>query len=570
MHFVRGRSYPRAIAWLGFSSFWGHLWHLAASVVATEDIDARDWMHCVPADELTRRMAEIIASAGAPAEGAGASLCEQLGRDVWLDYVADTGDDADVSAAVADMLFHAYRDDEMVLPRGDALMFGGDTAYPVATEWEIHNRVGVPFNRALRERMDGQSRVLLGIPGNHDWYDGLDGFARMFRARRGSVDRASFVQDDSVDRGGQIGHLIDWVEAFRVGHYVAKRPTLPLMGYTPVLSCSYFCVRLAPNLDLWGVDRQLRTLDYGQRSFFMTERAEAPDSALMLLISDPAYTMLEPYPNGQRILQSLEITLEDDEPLVMVGDTHHYCRQWFGRALHVIAGGGGAFLHPARIDRRGFEDPAAEFPGPKGSRALVWRAPWAIAFGRAGFVVHAVMALVYLPMLATLASGGEPTVACLFVAAVATFACGMLGGWRKHKPLTIGTWALAAGMWIAVLPPLLMGLIAQFGPSGLATAVQASMACLLSIVPAAWGFGAFLSVLTVTGLEQHQAFSALAHPGYKHFVRLRIRQDGSGVDGWVIGKVDTLDSEAEIVLVDRWSWNNPRHGERGRADRDQT
>ena len=23
--------------------------------------------------------------------------------------------------------------------------------------------------------------MLLGIPGNHDWYDGLDGFARMFR-----------------------------------------------------------------------------------------------------------------------------------------------------------------------------------------------------------------------------------------------------------------------------------------------------------------------------------------------------------------------------------------------------
>src|SRR5207253_8150236 len=40
--FRRGRRYPRAIAWLGFRSFWGHLWPLAASVVATADIDARD------------------------------------------------------------------------------------------------------------------------------------------------------------------------------------------------------------------------------------------------------------------------------------------------------------------------------------------------------------------------------------------------------------------------------------------------------------------------------------------------------------------------------------------------
>ena len=27
-----------------------------------------------------------------------------------------------------------------------------------------------------RDAHDGRARVLLGIPGNHDWYDGLDGF----------------------------------------------------------------------------------------------------------------------------------------------------------------------------------------------------------------------------------------------------------------------------------------------------------------------------------------------------------------------------------------------------------
>jgi hypothetical protein len=249
--FVRGRSYPRAIAWFGFTSFWGHLWHLAASVIATEDIDARDWMQADDIDVLTQRVANRLQAqtsgdtpgeqqADAPGDKAALSLTEALDADLWIDFLADTGDDSDVSAAVADMLLRDYQvqdpdgEGTLTAPRGKILIFGGDTAYPVATQVEIHNRVCVPFGRILRQRLDEVPRVLLGIPGNHDWYDGLDGFARMFRARRGTLDRTGTDHDD-VDHGGQIGHLIDWVEAFRVGRFVAKRHALPLAGYLPVV-----------------------------------------------------------------------------------------------------------------------------------------------------------------------------------------------------------------------------------------------------------------------------------------------------------------------------------------------
>ena len=70
--------------------------------------------------------------------------------------------------------------------------------------------------------------------------------------------------------------------------------------------------------------------------------------------------------------------------------------------------------------------------------------------------------------------------------------------------------------------------------------------------------GTFLMLLTILGLEQHQAFSALAHPGYKHFVRLRFKKDGSHVDGWVFGRVDPLAKDDEVALVDRFRWDNPR------------
>ena len=75
------------------------------------------------------------------------------------------------------------------------LLFGGDTAYPVATAEEIFRRVVAPWNEVLRE-VRGEDdypgpRILLGIPGNHDWYDGLDGFGRFFRRRPRSAERTS-------------------------------------------------------------------------------------------------------------------------------------------------------------------------------------------------------------------------------------------------------------------------------------------------------------------------------------------------------------------------------------------
>ena len=567
LFYRRGKQWPSAIAWLGFKSFWGHLWHLAASVIATEDIDCRDWMLPDSPRALTRRLAETIGAAHPDAH----TLADALDDDVWIDFVADTGDDFSLSKAVAQLIASHYEVDDpdaegekLVLPRGQVLVFGGDTAYPVATDLEIQNRVIVPFNQVLRKTFDGKSRALLGVPGNHDWYAGLDGFGRMFRARRTKLDRvprpASKPGDDlAIDRSGQIGHFFDWVEAFRLGKLVVKRPALALTGYTPVQSASYWSFRVAPGVDFWGIDRQLRLVDFQQRAFFAEQRD--PSRAVVLCVADPPYAFLEPNPAGQQSLEALALTIKGDGLLVLTGDTHHYCRQTFGAGMQVIAGGGGAFLHPQCIARGGLPAPDAEFPGPKTTLVLALQVPWQIAHGRSGFLVHAAMALTYIPLFGRQwSTGTSAPLTSVITAAVAALVCFFLGGFRQ-KAVRIGALSLLTGAVIGFLPLVVFEAVrwAATHVGHLPEALSlAGVAFALSIYVGTLAIGTYLMLLTILGLEQHQAFSALAHPGYKHFVRLRFKKDGSRADGWVFGRVDPLAEDDPVVLVDRFRWDNPK------------
>ncbi|HXK18202.1 MAG TPA: hypothetical protein VNG33_10395, partial [Polyangiaceae bacterium] len=223
--FTRGKQSPRGVVWFGINSFWGHLRHFAAAAIATDDIDSRDWMTPDVPSELVARVARVLGG-----NETAPTLLEALGRDLWIDYVSDTGDDVSVSRAVARLVVERYelpdpdrQGEFLTAPRGELLVFGGDTAYPVATAQEITNRVLVPFNEALAGR-DAQPRVLLGIPGNHDWYDGLDGFGRMFRRRSG---------DEAEARPSTIGvsrpmleYYAEWAREFMLGGKVEKPKTL--------------------------------------------------------------------------------------------------------------------------------------------------------------------------------------------------------------------------------------------------------------------------------------------------------------------------------------------------------
>src|SRR5262249_12251402 len=162
-----------------------------------------------------------------------------------------------------------------------------------------------------------------------------------------------------------------------------RRPSrLDLAGYTAVQEASYWALALAPGLDLWGVDRQLRATDFRQRVFFAQRRAEAQPHKFVLVAPDPALAYGEPNEPGTKILESCHFSLASDKLLYLTGDAHHYERQVVGDSMHVIAGGGGAFVHGTRIARdSNAAPPQCVYPDRRTSLRLALGMPLRLAAG---------------------------------------------------------------------------------------------------------------------------------------------------------------------------------------------
>ncbi len=557
--FTRGRAQPRGVVWFGARSFWGHMRHFIASAIATEDVDSRDWMSADPPLLLASRVAERLG--GAPGQR---SVTESLGRDLWLDYVADTGDDVSVSRAVAGLVFREYvlpdpakERATLRAPRGDILLFGGDTAYPVATADEITARVIEPFNQVLEQRDDGRRRVLLGIPGNHDWYDGLDGFGRMFR--RHLVDGEERPESGRITRT-LIDRYTNFAREFVLGGQIDKPKTLDLTGYAPVQSASYFALPIAPGIGMLAVDRQLKNIDSRQQHFFVSWLNQNLAMSPWVVLPDPAYRFGGHSVTGSAMVESLGLNLTARPHFVLSGDVHQYRREVEGPSQFVTAGGGGAFLHPAPLRRKGLRPAAVEFPDAPQCRRLLWQVPWKVMFGRSGFLPHYVMLLMFVPAVSVglrmYERTGVMVSAPLAITLIVTIVYALIGGIRRGQRITL-LYALVAAMMTAAVPIASSWLLDHLlGDAGvqLAPLLLAGISLVAGVLGGTFIFGAYLALLTALGLENTQAFTALDHPGFKHFVRLRVHADGSAVDGWVVGMVDPLGSDAKPVLVDSFTW----------------
>lgn len=276
--------------------------------------------------------------------------CSKLGHEsggVWLDYIADTGDGWNSTYAVAEAAAQDLvlkEDGQLVrLRRSQLLIFGGDMVYPTPTVKNYDQRFLAPYLAALTGT-DMDTLRVLAIPGNHDWYDSLVGFRRVF------------------------------CSAERLHPWKCNQRR------------SYFVVQLPENWWLIGADTQLANdIDEPQLAYFRSAVEGMPDGAGVILCTHEPFWVRgneEKGTQGQFSRRFLDILVEDvlgpKLRLCIAGDLHHYRRHTSQKGEHrVTCGTGGAFLHPTHGGGAGFvsEDFTLKtsFPTERESRRLALR-----------------------------------------------------------------------------------------------------------------------------------------------------------------------------------------------------
>ncbi len=259
----------------------------------------------------------------------------------WADFTADLGDGFDSTYSVAYMLAAPeLRGDNRVsgiapvqdlaehekLPRGQILILGGDQVYPWPSQEEYESRMVSPYSLAFPDEGVASNNAphdIFAIPGNHDWFDGLEAF------------------DDLFCRARTQRHTH---KSPKIGNWFTRQHR------------SYFALRLPHNWWIWGADIQLsKYLDDGQLDYFSTIAGEMGENdKFILCTAQPSWlyfgTEAEGYARDNlRSLIDMPISKGAKLCGVLSGDSHLYCRynesDKLGNFNLITAGGGGAYTH---------------------------------------------------------------------------------------------------------------------------------------------------------------------------------------------------------------------------------
>lgn len=504
------------------------------------------------------------------------------GTDVWVDFVADTADGFDTSYSVAWTVAQREIAVEGVpqrLPRADVLVLGGDQVYPYATIREYEDRFRGPYKAALPwTDPDGERDLpmMLALPGNHDWYDGLTGFMRVFA----QGDRPG---DDDVPEGGWLG------------------------GWQLKQSRSYFAVDLPGPFWLWGIDIQNGAyLDVAQIRYFEDAATMMnPGDRLILCTAVPSWAATAEDPRAYDNLAWVEKALVPDQVttvLMISGDKHHFARYDAadadrGKRVRLTAGGGGAFLSAThkldedlevivpqpRSSTTPFVNAAKEtfirrdvYPEQRTSRGLSWRVLQLGRFNPDFMILPALVhLLLFIANTAALPSEAMPPLGDLFVrttspaSVVVVFLLWCLLAAFFDAPKNLGNrtrmlYKIGIGAVHTALHVLVQGLIAWIAfevcrnlGGGVAYMLGAGVIVLvLGGILGSLTFGVYL-FLTFWLLNCHatEAFSAFRYEGYKNFLRMHITDEEITVYPIGIPKVcrrwdvdnTTVDAEASYV-----------------------
>lgn len=467
--------------------------------------------------------------------------------EIWLDFICDTGDGWNSTYAVAYAASQRalrVRDGAAShdLPRGDVLVFGGDEVYPTPSREEYQRRLVAPFAAAFGDDEPAERPHMYAVPGNHDWYDGLSAFTRLFCS----------------DIGGR-----------RIGGWWTRQRR------------SYFVLKLPHRWWLVASDGQLQSdLDVPQMEHFrdIAERYMQRGDRVILCLSLPVWVYAQKYRNMGRVFDETDLIFLREEvfakrgievKVYLTGDLHHYRRHEETAASaagaepvqKITAGGGGAFLHPTHeedvsvLREEAITDDVRPrefvvkqtYPSTAQSARLAWgnlRFPWINPrFG----IVPATVYLMTAWLVGAAAAGAAPTTPwqALGVTVQAFSTHPGLALWCGGIVLAFLAFTDTHSRLYRVLggaAHAVAHLSAMFYLGWGALDVAARWLHTGGIVRAALaGAGTFaggwivgsvivglylLISVNVFGRHSEEAFSAMRIEDYKHFLRLHVGRDG--------------------------------------------
>jgi uncharacterized membrane protein HdeD (DUF308 family)/3',5'-cyclic AMP phosphodiesterase CpdA len=289
-------------------------------------------------DTWREAMIEAVAAQGSGDDGAAAFAVAPPGTtgpgDFAFIVIGDTGE--------GDASQHVLRDQLLAAAAHDAVKFvvlSSDVIYPSGAMKDYEAKFWLPFK--------GVDKPVYAIPGNHDWYDALEGFNATFLepgAARIAM-RARIEVDKGVTSTTEAG--IERLVA------TASRLQREYRVPTALQKGPFFQVQ-TERFALLAVDTGVvRRVDPAERRWLEAALEASRGKFIMAVLGHPLYAGGHYQADGNEDFAAIHRLLrEHGVAVVMAGDTHdleYYVERFVTLAgprtvRHFVNGGGGAYL----------------------------------------------------------------------------------------------------------------------------------------------------------------------------------------------------------------------------------
>jgi len=218
------------------------------------------------------------------------------------------------------------------------VLLSSDVVYPSGALKDYEKKFWLPFK--------GVKKPVYAIPGNHDWYDALDGFIATFyepaEAKKAMYERVksdlkiTSTTDKTIDN--MIAQSAEWRKEYEVPTGYQKAP------YFQVSSGNFVLITIET-----GVLRQIDSL---QQKWLTNVLEASKGKFVMVVLGHPFYAIGE-YQGilNPKFVEIHKLLRKYKVPLVMAGDTHdleYYIEpaqnDKESTMYHFVNGGGGAYL----------------------------------------------------------------------------------------------------------------------------------------------------------------------------------------------------------------------------------